>query len=88
LLAYTRGDIGHDASIEPPPRSSTEFTTGHNVSNEAEVDEVMAQAEKAGAHAMMPARKPSWGGYAGYFRDPDGHLWKVLHNPAFLPDEQ
>jgi len=85
LALYARSDLGHDAGIEPTPRSSTEFTIGHNVSSEAEVDQVMALAEKAGAHIPMPARKTFWGGYAGYFQDPDGHLWEVLHNPTFLP---
>ena len=55
------------------------------MSSEAEVDEVMARAEKAGARITMPARKTFWGGYGGYFQDPDGHLWEVLHNPAYLP---
>jgi uncharacterized glyoxalase superfamily protein PhnB len=85
LALYARGDVGHDAGIKPTPRSSTEFTIGHNVSSETEVDQVMAQAKKAGAQVTMPARKTFWGGYAGYFQDPDGHLWEVLHNPAFLP---
>jgi uncharacterized protein len=88
LSLFPRGDLGRDAGIEPTPRSPTEFSIGHNVSSEAEVNDVMAQAEKAGARITMPARKTFWGGYAGYFQDPDGHLWEVLHNPAFLPDEQ
>jgi catechol 2,3-dioxygenase-like lactoylglutathione lyase family enzyme len=88
LALYPRGDIGLDAGIEPTPRSPTEFTIGHNASSKAEVDQVMALASKAGARITMPARKTFWGGYAGYFQDPDGHLWEVLHNPAFLPDEE
>jgi catechol 2,3-dioxygenase-like lactoylglutathione lyase family enzyme len=88
LSLFARSDLGLDAGIDPRPRSPTEFSTGHNVSSEAEVDQVMARAEKAGARITMPARKTFWGGYGGYFQDPDGHLWEVLHNPAFLPDER
>ena len=87
LSLFPRSDLGLDAGIAPTPRSPTEFSIGHNVASEAEVDQVMARAEKAGARITMPPRKTFWGGYAGYFQDPDGHLWEVLHNPAFLPDE-
>lgn len=85
LSLFPRSDLGLDAGIDATPRSPTEFSIGHNVSSEAEVDEVMARAEKAGARITMPARKTFWGGYGGYFQDPDGHLWEVLHNPAYLP---
>ncbi len=88
LSIFPRSDLGLDAGVDPTPRSPTEFSIGHNVSSEAEVDRVMARAEKAGAHIAMPARRTFWGGYAGYFQDPDGHLWEVLYNPAFLPDEK
>jgi uncharacterized glyoxalase superfamily protein PhnB len=47
---------------------------------------VLRRAEAAGARLTMPGRKTFWGGYAGYFQDPDGHLWEVLHNPAYPPD--
>jgi catechol 2,3-dioxygenase-like lactoylglutathione lyase family enzyme len=87
LTLYPRDDLGRDAGIDPTPRSPTEFSIGHNVSSEAEVDRVLAQVERAGARITMPARKTFWGGYAGYFQDPDGHLWEVLHNPAFLPPD-
>ena len=85
LSLFPRSDLGLDAGIDPAPRSPTEFSIGHNVSSEAEVDRVMARAETAGARITIPARKTFWGGYAGYFQDPDGHLWEILHNPAFLP---
>jgi catechol 2,3-dioxygenase-like lactoylglutathione lyase family enzyme len=88
LCLFPRGDLGLDAGIDATPRSPTEFSIGHNVSSEAEVDEVMGRAAKAGARITMPARKTFWGGYGGYFQDPDGHLWEVLHNPAFLPNEE
>ena len=56
----------------------------HNTRTEAEVDAVLALAEKAGAKILKPGEKVFWGGYSGYFQDPDGHVWEVAHNP-FLP---
>ena len=53
----------------------------HNVATEAEVEQVLAQAEAAGAVITKPAQKAFWGGYHGYFKDLDGHLWEVAHNP-------
>ncbi len=57
------------------------ITLGHNLSSRAEVDLVMEQAEQAGARIVKPAQDTFWGGYAGYFQDPDGHLWEVAWNP-------
>jgi hypothetical protein len=57
------------------------------VSSEAEVDDVMAQAAAAGANVVKPAQKTFWGGYAGIFADPDGHLWEVAYNPAAIPED-
>jgi uncharacterized glyoxalase superfamily protein PhnB len=65
--------------------SSTAFTIGHNVTRREQVDEVMAEAVSAGADIIKPAQETFWGGYAGYFRDLDGHLWEVVWNPANLP---
>ena len=55
----------------------------HNVASESDVDQIMQQALSAGATLSKPAQKTSWGGYSGYFKDPDGHLWEVAHNPHF-----
>ncbi len=85
LALFARANIAHDAGINQSARSPTEFTLGHNVASEAEVDTVMSQALAAGAHPVKPAQKTFWGGYAGYFQDPDGHLWEVAYNPAFVP---
>jgi uncharacterized glyoxalase superfamily protein PhnB len=62
------------------------LTIGHNVSSREEVDVVMQQARSAGAQIIQPARETVWGGYAGYFKDPDDHLWEVLWNPQLLPE--
>jgi hypothetical protein len=83
LAFYERKNIAWDAKIKQAPRSATEFTVGHMVNSKKEVDAVMRQAKKAGARITKPAQKTFWGGYAGYFQDPDGHLWEIAHNPAW-----
>jgi len=87
LALFARPDLALDAGIATTGRSPTEFTLGHNVGSEGEVDAVMRQASAAGARIVKPPHKTFWGGYAGYFQDPDGHLWEVLYNPAFLPED-
>jgi len=81
LAVWPRHDIAHDAGIPRSAHSPTEFTIGHNVSSTQEVDAVMEQAKEAGAKVVKPAGDTFWGGYAGYFQDPDGHLWEVVWNP-------
>jgi uncharacterized glyoxalase superfamily protein PhnB len=67
--------------------SATELSLGHNVASKAEVDAVMAQAGAAGATIVKSAQDTFWGGYAGYFQDPDQHLWEVVWNPQWAsPD--
>jgi uncharacterized protein len=83
LALWPRADIAHDSGLAQGPRSATEFTLGHNVASADEVDAVMAQAERAGATRVKPGQATFWGGYAGYFQDPDGHLWEVAWNPQF-----
>lgn len=82
LAVWPRASIAHDSGLPRGPVSPTEFTIGHNVADEAEVDAVMEQAARAGARIVKPAHATFWGGYAGYFQDPDGHLWEVVYNPA------
>jgi catechol 2,3-dioxygenase-like lactoylglutathione lyase family enzyme len=83
LALWPRESIAHDAGIALASPSATDFTIGHNVSSKAEVDAVMKQAETAGAVVVAPAHDTFWGGYAGYFQDPDGHLWEVAWNPQW-----
>jgi catechol 2,3-dioxygenase-like lactoylglutathione lyase family enzyme len=83
LAVWPRSSIAHDTGIAVQPSSATEFTIGHNLSSREEVDAVMEQARGAGATIVKPADETFWGGYAGYFQDPDGHLWEVLWNPNF-----
>ncbi|GHO99393.1 hypothetical protein KSF_094410 [Reticulibacter mediterranei] len=87
LAIWPRNDLAHDATIAKTAPSPTEFTLGHNVSSKEEVDLVMEQARKAGAKIIKPAQDTFWGGYSGYFQDPDAHLWEILWNPQLLPEE-
>ena len=80
LALWPRSSIAHDTGIPIQPPSATDLTIGHNVTSKEEVDAVMAQATRAGAKIIKPAGDTFWGGYAGYFRDPDGHLWEVARN--------
>lgn len=81
LALYQRDDIAWDAQITKGPKSATEFTIGHVVGSKNEVDDVMVRAKKAGAKIVKAAQDTFWGGYAGYFQDPDGHLWEIAWNP-------
>jgi catechol 2,3-dioxygenase-like lactoylglutathione lyase family enzyme len=82
LALWPRSSIAHDSGLpEEQSPSATEFTLGHNVSSKAEVDDVMDQARRAGATIVKAAGETFWGGYAGYFQDPDGHLWEIVWNP-------
>ena len=84
LAIWPRGSISHDSGLPLRNQSPTEFTLGHNVSSKAEVDAVMEQAKNAGAVIVKPAQETFWGGYAGYFQDPDQHLWEVVWNPQWV----
>lgn len=86
LALWPRKSIAHDTGLDVGTSSPTEFTLGHNVASRAEVDAVMDRALKAGATGVKAAHETFWGGYAGYFQDPDGHLWEVVWNPAWTPD--
>ncbi|WP_043611891.1 VOC family protein [Chromobacterium violaceum] len=83
LALFPRASLARDAGLPQQPASATELTIGHNVASRAEVDAAMRQAEQAGAAIVKPAQNTFWGGYAGYFQDPDGHLWEVAWNPQW-----
>ena len=83
LAIWPRDSISHDAGVPRSGHSPTEITIGHNVATKDEVDTVMAQARQAGANIVKPAQATFWGGYAGYFQDPDDHLWEIVWNPQF-----
>jgi len=83
LSLYSRGALAEDATVSPEGCGFEGVTLSHNVSSEAEVEKVLDQALAAGAALVKAAQKVFWGGYSGYFKDPDGHLWEVAHNPLF-----
>ena len=87
LALWPRASIAHDSGLALSSPSPTEFTLGHNVSSRAEVDAVMRQASDAGATLVKAAQETFWGGYAGYFQDPDGHVWEVVWNPQHVPQD-
>lgn len=83
LALWPRKSISHDTSLAVGPPSATEMTLGHNVGSRQEVDEIMQQAAAAGAVIVKRAHETFWGGYSGYFQDPDGHLWEIVWNPQW-----
>jgi uncharacterized protein len=87
LALWPRASLAHDSGLAPAPASPTEFSLGHNVNSPEEVDRVMEQARQAGAHIVKQASRTFWGGYAGYFQDPDRHLWEVAWNPQIRVED-
>lgn len=85
LALWPRASIAHDTGLAQSAPSPTDFTLAHNVASREEVDAVMGEAERAGAKIVVRARDTFYGGYAGYFLDPDRHLWEVAWNPQMLP---
>jgi catechol 2,3-dioxygenase-like lactoylglutathione lyase family enzyme len=83
LGLYPRGALAEDAAVSQEGRGFEGFTLAHNVSSETEVEQVMSQALAAGATLVKKAQKVFWGGFSGYFKDPDEHLWEVAYNPHF-----
>jgi uncharacterized protein len=87
LALWPTDSLSSDAKVAATRDRLGAVSIGHIVQSREEVDAVMAQAERAGAKIADPARDRFWGGYSGYFQDPDGHLWEVAWNPQFsVPD--
>jgi uncharacterized protein len=82
LTVYPRAELAKDAGLPFAPAKSGEFSIGHAVVSREDVDALIARAETAGAKVPGPPRDRPWGIYSGYFTDPDGHLWEIMHNPA------
>lgn len=83
LGLYGRDALAEDATVSASGQGFESFALAHNVTSESEVDEIMRQVVAAGATLVKKPQKVFWGGYSGYFKDPDGHLWEVAHNPLF-----
>lgn len=83
LALYPRHLLAEDAGVPAAGSGFRGFTLAHNLRSEPEVDALIAQACAAGATLVKPAQKTFWGGYSGYFADPEGFLWEIAHNPHF-----
>jgi catechol 2,3-dioxygenase-like lactoylglutathione lyase family enzyme len=83
LGLWPRQSLAHDSGVPLGRPAPTEFCLAHNVSSKAEVENVMQQARDAGAVIVKPAQETFWGGFAGYFLDPDQHLWEIAWNPQW-----
>ena len=86
LALWPRTSLAHDTNLPVQAPSATEFILAHNVSSKEEVDLVMHQAKAAGATIIKSAQETFYGGYAGYFQDPDQHVWEIAWNPEILPE--
>ena len=86
LALFGRSALAHDAQVADSSPGFSGVSLAHNVGSDAEVDRVLAEAVSCGAKLVKPGQKVFWGGYSGYFADPDGHLWEVAHNPFFPLD--
>ena len=82
LALWPRKSLAADSGLPLHEPSGTELSLAHNVASQQEVEAVMRQADSAGAKIVKPAQPTFYGGYAGYFQDPDGHLWEVAFNPG------
>lgn len=84
--------LAEDAALEAPPLETMPpyrgVTLAINLGSVEEVDRGFAHVEEVGGHIVKPATPTEWGGYSGYFADPDGHLWEIAHAPMFPPDEE
>jgi catechol 2,3-dioxygenase-like lactoylglutathione lyase family enzyme len=83
LSLYPRESLAADVGVSPEGSGFRGFTLAHNVSSPEDVDRTLEEAVEAGAVLLKPGQEASWGGYSGYFQDPDGFLWEVAWNPHF-----
>ena len=88
LALHPRNDLAADATVSPEGSGFSGITLSYNAKSEKEVDEVLEKVRRLGASVIKPAQKVYWGGYSGYFKDLDGHLFEVAHNPFWDFDQQ
>jgi catechol 2,3-dioxygenase-like lactoylglutathione lyase family enzyme len=86
LALFPSTSLSKDAHVEATRERTGALAIGHIVKTKEEVRDVLAQAERAGATIVDPARDRFWGGYSGHFRDPDGHLWEITWHPQWSPE--
>jgi len=87
LALHPRQELAADTTLAYQPVEFSGLTISYNAKSEKEVDDVLKQVEKLGATIIKTAQKVYWGGYSGYFKDPDGHLFEVAYNPFWDLDE-
>ena len=83
MALWSRSALAEDAGLAPNERGFGGIALAYNARSKADVDAVLAEAERAGARILKPAKDTFWGGYSGYFADPDGHPWEVAWNPEW-----
>jgi len=87
LGLYPRSLLAEDAMVDPKGSGFRGVTLAQNVSSKSDVDRALQTAVRAGALLLKPAQEVFWGGYSGYFADPEGHIWEVAYNPHWKLDE-
>ena len=85
LALYPWDELAEDAGVPAEGNGFRGVTLAYNVRSEDRVDELLAEAERAGGRIVQPPRKTQWGGYSGYFADPEGYLWEVATGATRLP---
>ncbi|MFN3623494.1 MAG: VOC family protein [Hyphomicrobium sp.] len=88
LALYPRTALAEDATVDSAGSGFAGIALACNLDSPAHVDAMIARAVAAGGRMVKPGQEVFWGGYSGYFADPDGHLWEVAHNPFFAKDER
>ena len=81
MALYPRHLLASDATVSPEGGGFSGITMAHNTRSPEEVNAILTQAQQAGAKIVKEGQEAGWGGYSGYFSDPDGHLWEIAHNP-------
>ena len=81
LSLYPRAQLAEDITVPPEGSGFQGFALAHNVASPEDVDRTLEEAVTAGAELVKAGQKVFWGGYSGYFKDPDGFYWEVAHNP-------
>jgi len=88
LALHPRKDLAADVTVSPEGSGFSGITLSYNAKSQKEVDDVLEKVKRLGAFVIKPAQKVHWGGYSGYFKDLDGHLFEVAHNPFWDLDQQ
>ncbi|MBS1781936.1 MAG: VOC family protein [Bacteroidetes bacterium] len=87
LALHPQQELAADTTLDYQPTPFSGLTISHNTKSESEVDEILKTVAQLGATIVKPAQKVYWGGYSGYFKDLDGHLFEVVYNPFWELDE-